>query len=193
MEQNQPGQDPTTTEQDSTQQGGQEPTSDGTVQDTAAGSQLTLEAATAELKRAREEAAANRVKLRQLEEAQAKREQEEAEKRGEFERLYRESTTKLEQVESELNDLRTFKAQISEREEAERQAVLLKLPEDMRTTFADATKAQLQTILERIAASGASPAANRQPAKAGKPTEGQPPAPKPGEPGWLEWSLQNLN
>ena len=186
MDQNQTGQDPTEQGQEPTQQEGQEPTSDGNAQDANAG-----EVSAAELKRAREEAARYRVERNQLKDAIAKREQEEAEKRGEFERLYRELNSKHEQTEAELNELRTFKAQIAEREESVRQTLILKLPEDMRATFADASQAQLQTILERIAASGASPAANRTPAKPnGKPAEGTPPDPKPGEPGWLEWSLR---
>lgn len=172
-----PGQDPA--------QGGQEP-----QQPTGQEPQGNEDWKAQELKRAREEAARYRTQLREIEEAQQKAAREEAERRGEYERLYKETDTKLAQVQSELDSLRTFKAEIEEREEADRKVLLAKLPDDMRDTFATASKQQLQTILERLAATGASPAPNRMPAK---PNSGDgkapPPAPQPGQPGWLEHAL----
>lgn len=174
-----PGQDPIN--------GGQEPTTTPTDQ----ASQGNEDWKEQELKRARDEAARYRTKLREIEEAQQKAAREEAERRGEYERLYKETDSKLAQVQSELDSLRTFKAEIEEREEADRKVLLAKLPDDMKDTFATASKQQLQTILERLAATGASPAPNRVPPK---PNQGDgsapPPAPRPGEPGWLEHALQ---
>lgn len=183
MQETTPGQDPTQ---------GQAPTA-GTVEPTP---QTATVFDADYVKQLRQEAAANRVaaneaaaKLAELEAAQAERERQEAERKGEFETLYRQTQTEYEQVKTELEILRTFKSSVDEREEAERVALLSKLPDDVRTAFESATSQQIRVVLDKLAAPGSSPAGNRQPPRPGAPEAGTPPALRPGQPGWLAQQL----
>lgn len=190
MENNDPkptGQEPEAPGQDPNAEG-QEPTNgnaDG--QDPNSNAEWMKE----ELARVRAEAAKERVKRRELEEAQAARERQEAEKRGEYERLYNETKAEYETAKSELEALRTFKAKADEQEEERRKALLTKLPDDLREVFADADARKIQAVLERISAAGSSPAGNRQPPKPGTKAPETPPAPTVGQDGWLSAQLSS--
>lgn len=144
-----------------------------------------------ELKRAREEAAAARVKLREYEQAEAARKEEEAKKRGEYEQLYGELKSKHAETERELEELRQLKQRVEEESEARRKALLVQLPADMQDAFSTSSEEQLRIVLERIAATGASPEGLRKRARPDGSDDGKgtPPAPKPGEPGWLRATL----
>lgn len=174
---------------------GQEPTNDG-VQDTQQSDTQAPEVTggddwkDAEIKKLRAENAKHRTRANALEQAQAERERQEAEKRGEYERLYKESAQELSALRGEIETLRTFRAEVEEREETKRKALLQKLPDDLRDTFQDATAPQIQTVLERIAATGASPVTNRTTPKPSGDGRETPPAPETGQPGWLNDYLQ---
>lgn len=141
------------------------------------------------VKQLRAEAAENRIKAQQaaqelerIKAAEAERERQEAEKRGEFERLYQETSSKLSSVETELEELRTFRATVAERHEQERQALLAKLPDDVRPAFENGTAEQIRVVIDKLSAPQTSPAANRQPARA---PETPPATVRPGDPNWL--------
>lgn len=146
----------------------------------------------AELKRARDEAAKYRTKLRDMEAKQAEKEKAEAEKRGEFERLYNEQKQTVKDLEKEIKELRTFKDEADNKAEESRQALLKQLPKDLQETFADATAKQIQTVIDREAAKGNSPEPNRKKPN-GKNGATKPTKVNPGESGWLQNILSNNN
>ncbi len=150
------------------------------------------------VKQLRQEAAAHRVAAQQRQQEleaikaeQAKREQEEAEKRGEYERLYRETAAQKDQLATELEELRTFRAQVAEREEAERKQLLAQLPADVRDAFETATAEQIRVVMAKLSATGSSPDPTRGKPRTGTTAAETPPALRPGQPGWLAATLNN--
>lgn len=182
-----PGQDPTQTGQDPTVNAGQEPAQ----QQSSGQASETFDRTYVE--QLRREAAQYRTELGAIRKAQEEADRKAREEQGQYQQLYTEAHSQLQTLSAEVEELRAFKAQAEERVESERKALLSKLPEDVRPAFETATVEQINVVLARLTAPGASPAGGRQPAPArpGEPGARPPAAVQPGQPGWLKQFTEN--
>lgn len=180
MDTNTPGQDPTVDQgQDPNDNQGQVPTPQPNGQDSFDRSYVEA---------LRKEAAQHRTELNRLKAEQEEAKRKAMEEQGQYQALYTQATQEAETLKSEVEALRQFKAQADERAENERKALLLKLPEDMRSAFESASVETINVVLAKILAPGESPGGGRPPVPT-NPSKGNdrpPVVPQPGEPGWLE-------
>ncbi len=182
MDTNTQGQDPAQQGQDPNPNGGQDPAAqpsnppqDGGTFDRAYVEQL------------RREAAQYRTELKTIREQQEAAQRKALEEQGQYQQLYTQANTELTALQQEVEQLRAFKAEQDSRIENERKALLARLPEDVRPAFETATVDQIQVVLQKLSAPGASPEGGRQPAPS-RPTDPGSRAPTEipvGQPGWL--------
>lgn len=139
---------------------------------------LSAEAVQAELKRAREEAASYRVKAKELAEQIEAQKAAALAEQGKYKELYEAETAKLstfaqeiESLKAKAEELELIKAEQAQRIEAERQAALKELPDDLQATLATASVEAIRAVAAKI-----KPPSSAAPTKPVQSTPGQPPA-----------------
>lgn len=128
------------------------------------------------IKELREENKKRRLRERELEEKLNAQQRKEQEERGEFKQLYDATKTENETLKLQIAELNTFRESIVAQQEEQRKALLKELPDEVRSTFAEASVEQLKVLRDRLAKQARdSQGADDQTAKnAGKTDDSQP-------------------